>query len=139
MSLSSALALPARGGQVSPCGCLLADLQLAVPSQGNRCPNAASSPAALLGHGGSSRHVSPPGLLCVSLPCGDYVCFPSEEGHVQGQPEKEADDLLVPRCSSDGLQRVGRATPSLLSVQIDVAVPVCGRGEVRQYLFFTGQ
>lgn len=29
------------------------------------------------------------------------MCFPSKEGRVQGQPEKEADDLLVPRCSGD--------------------------------------
>lgn len=139
MSLSSALALSARGGWVSPCRCLLADLQPAIPLQGSRCPNAAGSPAVLLGRGGSSCPVCLPGLLCMPLPHGGYVCFPSEEVRVQGQPEKEADDLLMPRCSSDGLQRVGRATSSLLSVQINVAVPVCGRGEVRQYLFFTEQ
>lgn len=69
----------------------------------------------------------------------DYLCFPNEESGIQGQLEKEADDLLVPRCSGDGLQGVGRATPGLLSVQIAVGVLVCGREEVRQYLFFTGQ
>lgn len=36
--------------------------------------------------------------------------------------------LLLPRCSGDGLQRGGRATPSLLPVQINVAVPA-GKGE----------
>lgn len=96
MSFSSALALPTWGGRVSPCGCLLAGSQPAVPSQGNRCPNAAGSPAALLGGSSSSHHVCLPGLLCMTLPRGGYVCFPSEEGRVQGQPEK-ANDLLVQR------------------------------------------
>lgn len=32
--------------------------------------------------------------LCVPLLPGDYVCFHRAEGHVQGQPEREADDLM---------------------------------------------
>lgn len=50
LSLSSALALPSRGGWLCHCGCPLADSQPTVPSQGNRCP---SSPP------GMRRFISP--------------------------------------------------------------------------------
>lgn len=46
----------------------------------------------------------------------------------KGSQEEKLMKLLVPRHSGDGLQRVGRATPSLLPVQISVAVPA-GKGE----------
>lgn len=102
------------------------------PSGGPPC--SLSSALALLGVSiGSSGHVCHPELLHLPLPHGGYLCFPSEEGQVQGQPE-EADDLLVPRCGGDGLQRVGRAaTSSLLSF------PRVWQGRVRQCLFYTGQ
>lgn len=54
----------------------------------------------------------------------------------KGSHEKKLIKLLVPRCSGDGLQRAGSATPSLLPVHINVAVPA-GEGEAGSV--FTGQ
>lgn len=45
----------------------------------------ADAQAVLLGCS-SSSHICLPGLLRMPFPHGDYMCFPSNEGHVQGQP-----------------------------------------------------
>lgn len=110
---------------MSPCGCLLPDLQHAIPSQGNRCLNDAASPAALLGCGSSSHHVCLPGLLCMPLHVGIICAFPAKRGMSKGSQKKK---LMTCWCQdAGGVGRVGRAPPSLLSVQIDVAVPMSAR------------
>lgn len=132
--LLPALALPAQGGRVSPPCWLAARRPLAGYQMPERCQQPRSPP-------GTRRFISPRLSAWAPLRSSstwDYLCFPNEESCVRGQPEEEADDPLAPKCSGCGLQRVGRATPGVLSVQIDVAVLVCGRGEVRQYLVFMG-
>lgn len=99
-------------GQETPLGSHL--LLGLVPSPGAspaRCPGALfwqpcrvpNAPLCLQGHAGSSPHLS--------LHPRDHLCLPSTEGRVQGQPKKEAGDLLVPRRSSNGLQGMALPTP----------------------------